>query len=99
MPVGFHNYTSHRMIGLSLKKIRHRNGMTQKALAEKLGVSRQAVCMWETGKREFKITTLNKLAKVLSVTVNEIMGKGEVRAAHTVKDGFEDLEEQQRLKV
>jgi len=61
------------MIGENLKYIRRKNNITQKHLADSLGVSRQAVCMWEAGKRELKATTLFKVAKVFEVSVDEIM--------------------------
>lgn len=61
------------MIGESLKKIRNSKRMKQKELANWLGVSRQAISMWEAGKREMKVTTLHKIAKVFGVTVDEII--------------------------
>ena len=66
------------MVGSNLKKIRERNNITQKYLADALGVSRQAVCMWETGKRDLKASTLNKMSKVFDVSIDEIInGKKE----------------------
>lgn len=61
------------MVGQSIKTIRRHKKLTQEKLAHKLGVSRQAICMWESGKRELKMSTLNKIAKMLSVSMSEII--------------------------
>ena len=61
------------MIGSTIKRIRQRKNLTQNDLAEWLGVSRQAIAMWETEKREIKITTLKKIAHVFGVPIEEII--------------------------
>ncbi|HSV43518.1 MAG TPA: helix-turn-helix domain-containing protein [Candidatus Bathyarchaeia archaeon] len=61
------------MIGSSLKRIRQKKKMTQQDLAEKLGVSRQAICLWEANKREVKSTQLRAIANILKVNVNELV--------------------------
>jgi transcriptional regulator with XRE-family HTH domain len=61
------------MIGTNLKRIRQKKNLTQQALAEKLGVSRQAICLWESDKREIKVTVLREIANILKVNVNELI--------------------------
>ena len=61
------------MVGSAIKKIRKRKKLTQEQLAKWLGVSRQAVAMWELGKREVKVPTLEKIAHVFGIQVNEII--------------------------
>lgn len=61
------------MVGPSIKKIRESRNITQKDLADWLGVSRQAISMWEAGRREIKVTTLNKIAHVLGVTIDQVL--------------------------
>lgn len=61
------------MVGQSIRIIRQRKKITQQKLAHKLGVSRQAICMWESGKRELRMSMLNKIAQILSVSINEIL--------------------------
>ena len=47
--------------------------MTQGELAKKLGVSRQAVCMWEADKRELKAKMINRIARILNTPVGELL--------------------------
>lgn len=47
---------------------RKKSGQSQEALAEKLGVSRQAVSKWETGESEPEISKLKLLSQVLGVS-------------------------------
>ena len=61
------------MVGPSIKNFRKKKKVTQGDLAKWLGVSRQAVSMWEADKRELKATTLNKIAKMFGVSVDEIL--------------------------
>jgi len=39
------------MFAKNLKRLREKNNLTQEDLADNLVVSRQAICMWERGKR------------------------------------------------
>lgn len=47
--------------------------MTNKALAEKLGISPQSVSRWCTNDQQPSIETLFKIAKVLKVNVRELL--------------------------
>lgn len=53
----------------------HREGckMTQELVAEKLGVSRQAVSKWEQGKTEPSTTNLVKLARLYGVDPADLL--------------------------
>jgi transcriptional regulator with XRE-family HTH domain len=76
------------MIGPNIKKLRKIKDMTQQDLAESLGVSRQAICMWETGKREIRVSTLNMLANVLDVSVGDMISVNDNGAiGHRSEDG------------
>ena len=56
-----------------IQQIRKDHGLTQKQLAEKIGCMRQAVCQWETGRRNPKLSSLEKLACVFGVSVNDLI--------------------------
>ena len=61
------------MVKSKIKELREKNKITQKILAEKLGVSRQALCMWESDKRELKAPILKKIAKIFRVPIDELI--------------------------
>jgi len=60
-------------ISSNIKSYRKKNGMTQDALAEKLCVTRQAVSNWENDKTQPDIETLEKLAEVFDISVEEMI--------------------------
>lgn len=62
------------MIGSNIKKLRTERGLTQKALADKLFVSAQAVSRWENNEVEPSVGTITELAKIFGVSTDEIFG-------------------------
>lgn len=66
------------MSGQQLKRLRLTHHYTQKELAQKLGVSRQALCMWESEKREIKVGFLKKIAKTFCVSVDDIISSNKI---------------------
>lgn len=54
-------------------QLRKEKNMTQQDLADKLGVSRQAVSRWEMGTAKPEIESLSALAKVFGITVDELL--------------------------
>jgi transcriptional regulator with XRE-family HTH domain len=61
-------------IGKNLQSIRKRRGLTQKELAEKIGMTREAIAAYEAGRSHLMDTTLLDMTVVLRVSVNEILG-------------------------
>ena len=65
-------------IGSRISKYRKAKSLTQEALAEKLGVSSQAVSKWETDASCPDISLLPRLCQVLGCTADELLtGKTE----------------------
>ena len=56
---------------------RNRKNMTQMELADKMGVSFQAVSNWERGASMPDISKLSDLSEILSISINEILGSEE----------------------
>lgn len=56
-----------------LKEIRNKEGLSQEQLADKIGVSRQAVTKWETGKGLPDIENMVILAQIFKVTLDELV--------------------------
>ena len=52
---------------------RKKAGLSQEALAEKLGVSRQAISKWETGAADPSTANLLALAKLYGVSAEELL--------------------------
>ena len=55
-----------------LYELRRASGMSQEELAEKLGVSRQAVSKWESGATQPELQKLIELSRLYSVSVDEL---------------------------
>ena len=60
-------------IGQVIKNHRVRCNMTQEFLADRLGVSRQAVSKWENGQSDPSTTNLIALAKIFDITPEEML--------------------------
>ena len=60
-----------------LIRLRKENGMSQEELADRLGVSRQAVSRWEQGSTYPDIPNLRKLMKVFGVSADYLVGSSE----------------------
>ncbi|AMV63081.1 Transcriptional regulator, XRE family [Pediococcus damnosus] len=65
--------------GQMLKQFRKQRGFTQQVLAEQLYVSRKTVSSWETGRNFPDIEMVSRLATLLNVTTDELMGRKQVR--------------------
>ncbi len=57
----------------TIKKLREEKGITQTALAEKIGVSSKAISKWETSKGLPDISLIEPLSQALGVSVMELM--------------------------
>lgn len=62
-----------KIIGEFIKKQRTVKNLTQKQLAEKLGVTDKAISRWETGKGVPDVSLLIPLSNALEVSVHEIL--------------------------
>jgi len=66
--------------GNTLKKLRREAGLTQKKLAERVGVSQAHIAKIEQGKVDPRLSTVNRILQVLTVTkqnrCKDIMTKG-----------------------
>jgi transcriptional regulator with XRE-family HTH domain len=61
-------------VGSYLQNIRKRRGLTQKQLAEKIGVTREAIASYESGRSRLVDITLIALAAALRVSADELLG-------------------------
>ena len=63
-------------IGRNIRKMRTILDINQRELAERVGLSTQAISQYETNRREPRIDTLKDIAEALMVSVDELL-KGE----------------------
>lgn len=70
------------MINMNLKKLRVRGRYTQEEVADKIGVSRQAVAKWENGETVPDINNCLALSELYGVTLDDLVNysddKGEI---------------------
>jgi transcriptional regulator with XRE-family HTH domain len=59
-------------IGKNIKRLRHRIGLSQTELANKLGVTAQAVSKWETKTNSPDIALIPKIAELFDVSIDEL---------------------------
>ncbi len=60
-------------LGEALKQQRIRHNMTQEFVAERLGVSRQAVSKWESGASDPSTSNLLALARLYDISAEELL--------------------------
>ena len=72
--------------GESIKRIREEKGFSQEELARKLDVAQSTIGMWESGKRTPKLDELNRLARVLKITINRLIGQMKERKVELIKN-------------
>lgn len=67
------------MIGENIQALRKQNRMTQELVAEKIGVSRQAVAKWEAGETLPDIDKAWALARLFGVSLDDMMDDTSIR--------------------
>ncbi|AIA72215.1 putative phage regulatory protein [Pectobacterium atrosepticum SCRI1043] len=68
-------------LGKRITALRKEAGMTQTQVAQALNVSQQAVQAWEAGRRRIQISILPAVARVLSVSLEDLLGEEAEKAA------------------
>lgn len=62
------------MIGGKIAELRKEQGLNQKELARKIGVSRSALSLYEINRREPDLETVKKIASLFGVTTDYLLG-------------------------
>lgn len=78
----------------NLKKLREETGVTQKQLAETIGVSQQSINKYENHNIEPDIETLIRLADFFQTSVDYLIGHSQLRRKIEVMHPF-DLNEEE----
>jgi len=70
--------------GQRISRLRKGKGLTQEELGDKVGISSQAVSKWETDMSVPDVTILVKLANILDVSVDELLGNERAKETPTL---------------
>lgn len=65
-----------QIIAENIQKYRKKSGLTQEELAEKLGITFQAVSKWENAKSAPDITFLPEMAELFGCSIDELFSRG-----------------------
>jgi len=76
-----------KTIGNRISYLRKEKGITQEEMAEKLGVTPQAVSKWENDISYPDILLLPKLAEILGVTVDELLSGDHKKETRILPEG------------
>ena len=77
---------AHMNFGENLKKIREEKRLSQQELARKLEVAQSTIAMWEASNRTPKLGELNRMARVLNITVNRLLGQPKDKKVEVIKN-------------
>ena len=97
-------------IGKFIHDLRKEKEMTQKQLAELVGVSDKTISKWETGRGIPDTAIMSELCKVLGISINELLsgerlsvdnysGKAEENMVNLLRDSEQEKEKQKWSKV
>ncbi len=76
-------------IGKTIKDLRRKRGLTQEQLAEKIGVSAQAVSKWENESGMPDISQIVPLAHIFGVSTDLLLGTGNIKKQDDVGEILE----------
>jgi transcriptional regulator with XRE-family HTH domain len=68
-------------LGARIAQARKDHGLTQQALAEQLGVAQQTLAHYEVGRARMPASMLPEVARLLTLSLDELMGQPLPRAA------------------
>ena len=91
-------------LGIKLQEIRKQNKLSQETLAEKLGVSRQAISKWERGESAPDTENLIALSRIYGVSIDELLGNKksappESGADNLINQIYKDLNDHGRAEL
>ena len=97
-------------IGKFIHDLRKEKGLTQKQLADLVGVSDKTISKWETGRGIPDTSIMNELCMVLGISINELLsgerlskdnynGKAEENMVNLLKDTERQKDKQKWSKI
>lgn len=89
----------HMKLGEKIYALRTKHNMTQEALAEEIGVSRQSVSKWESGITMPELDKLKLLAELFAVSWNDLLGEIAAEDETSLRQQLEQELEQERTNA
>jgi transcriptional regulator with XRE-family HTH domain len=86
------------LIGARLKKIRLARGLSQAQLAEKIGVTRETITAYESGRARLLDDVILSLAKALTTSADELLGLKKSDTVSTDAPSVQVARRMQRIK-
>ena len=77
------------MFSQNLQKLRSEKNLSQEQLADKIGVSRQTISAWESGKASPELDKITAISKLFSVSIDELVGEIKTEASNFDKKEYE----------
>lgn len=74
------------MFATRMKNLREERGYSLQYVADRCDISKSAVAMYEMGKRNPKIETLEALADLYNVDIDYLLGNSDIRNAYAQKN-------------
>lgn len=59
-------------VGAKIRNFREKRGLTQSQLGDKLGVTKNAVYCWETGKSSLHLETAKQICAILDIQLTDL---------------------------
>lgn len=81
-------------LGQRIAKLRKEQNITQVQLAEQLGIAQQTLAHYEVGRLRVAVAMLPTLAKLLSVSLDDLMGEDPAHARNGKRGPVSKLEQQ-----
>ena len=75
-------------LGEKIREARRKCGLSQEQLAEKLSVSRSAIAKWETDKGLPDVGNLKVLARILNVSVDQLLDDAEPAEGPVIREDY-----------
>lgn len=80
-----------KKLGLKIKELRKRKGLTQEELAELIQMEQNSISVMESGRNFPTLGTLEKIAKVLDVNLSDFFDYDYIEDIDVIRASTEDI--------
>lgn len=80
--------------GTNLRILRHASGLSAEALAERIGITKNIIYLYESGHCLPKLSTMLKMCTELNVTPNRLLGYDVEASLNEAQEQLDDISEQ-----